>query len=304
VSTPATSAFDLERFLTVQRERIEVALEVALADALPHMEPAVREPVRMGVTTGGKRLRPILCVAAYDACGGTAPGIEGLAVSIEMIHAYSLMHDDLPCMDDAPLRRGRPTPHTLHGEAATMIGGAALIPAAHLQAWKAALAMGVGEATARELVRTLAVASGGVGMVGGQGLDLLGEGRALSRTELDDLHRRKTGALLTAPLRMGALAAGAPAEVTAALERYGRAVGHAFQIADDVLDATADAERLGKEPSDAALGKSTYVALLGVKGARGEAGALVGEALDALGRAGVQSEALEALAAYTVSRDR
>lgn len=292
-----------EAFLRDYRGRIEEALDEAVEALLPAMAEGVRGAARQGVTTGGKRLRPILCVSAYEACGGTAPGIEGLAIALELVHAYSLMHDDLPCMDDAPLRRGRPTPHTLYGEAATAVAGAALIPAAHLQAWQAARAMALDEEVCRELVRVLARASGAEGMVGGQALDLLGEGRALGQADLDELHRRKTGALLTAPLMMGGIAAGAGVPLLEALERYGRSVGLAFQVADDVLDATADAERLGKEPSDAALEKSTYVALHGVDGARARAGALVEEALDALAAAGIESEGLESLARYVVERD-
>jgi geranylgeranyl pyrophosphate synthase len=305
VSRPAVRGFDLERFLRRERERVEKALERALADLLPLLPPAVRGAVRDGVTAGGKRLRPILCLTAYAAAGGRDEAeIPALAVSLELVHAYSLMHDDLPCMDDAPLRRGRPTPHTIHGEEATVRGAAALIPAAHLQAWRAGGAMGLPDEVRRELVATLARASGGDGMVGGQALDLLGEGRSLGREALDGLHRRKTGALLTASLRMGGLAAEASAPALAGLEAYGRAVGLAFQIADDVLDATADADRLGKNPSDAALEKSTYVALLGVEGARAEAAALVETALARLADAGLEAPALEGLARYVVSRDR
>lgn len=305
----AVRGFDLARFLEGERDRVDAALARALDDLLPLMAPDVRGPVRDGVTAGGKRLRPILCLTAYEAIRGggqTRPegGIDALAVSLELVHAYSLMHDDLPCMDDAPLRRGRPTPHTVHGESATMRGGAALIPAAHLQAWRAAGAMGLPDGVRRELVTTLARAAGGEGMVGGQALDLLGEGRSLAREALDELHRRKTGALLTASLRMGGLAAEAASGPLGALEAYGRAIGLAFQIADDVLDATADARALGKNPSDEALDKSTYVGLLGVDGARDEAEALVHEAISHLDAAGIESLALRALARYVVSRER
>jgi geranylgeranyl pyrophosphate synthase len=324
---PAPAPFDLAAFLAARRLEVEASLARALDHLLPRLPEPLRAPVRQGVTTGGKRLRPILCVEAFHAAqaaaegegGGTgtsagAPMIGGtqtsagealldLAASLELIHAYSLMHDDLPCMDDAPLRRGLPTPHVTHGVPATTLGGAALIPAAGLWAWEAAGRLGTPDPVRRELVRTLARAAGGGGMVGGQALDLEGEGRALQRTDLDALHRAKTGALLTAALRMGGLAAGAPPARLAALEAYGRAVGLAFQVADDILDATATAEALGKEPSDAALDKSTYVRLLGVEGARAEAARLVESALAHLAASATPSPALEALARYVVERE-
>lgn len=304
MTVETVGTFALEPFLQIRRARFEEALGRALETILPQLAPRMRAPVLDGVMTGGKRLRPVLCVTAYEVSGGRdREGILDVAVSLELIHAYSLMHDDLPAMDDAPLRRGRPTPHTVHGEEPTALAAAALIPAAHLYAWKAARRMGLSGATSSDLVSTLARAAGGAGMVGGQALDLLGEGQALALDELDDLHHRKTGALLTAALRMGGLAAEAPAQVLGALEAYGRRIGLAFQIADDVLDATADAEVLGKAPSDQALDKSTYVSLLGVAKARREAEGLVYEACEALRKGGIQAPALEALAHYIVLRD-
>ncbi len=304
-SSSTEDAFSLERYLDHERKGVEAALEAALDRLLPLLPPQVREAVRQGVLSGGKRLRPVLCMAAYRACGGSdREGVAHVAAALELIHAYSLMHDDLPCMDDAPLRRGRPTPHAVHGEAPTVLGGGALIPGAHLHLWRSASEMGLPPAACRELVAILAQAAGAGGMVGGQALDLLGEGRRLERDELDGLHRRKTGALLTAALSMGAVAARADSQVRKALEDYGRAIGLAFQIADDVLDATADAQALGKNPSDAELDKSTYVALLGVDEARGEARRLVRLALASLEGGGVESPALEALASYVVERER
>jgi geranylgeranyl diphosphate synthase, type II len=300
-----TPTFALAPYLEERRARVEAALERGLEGLLPLLPRALRAPVRHGVTTGGKRLRPILCMAAYEACGGAAGDeIADVAVSLELIHAYSLMHDDLPCMDDAPLRRGRPTPHTVHGEGPTLAGGASLIPGAHLHLWRAAGRLGVPDRARRELLRVLGRAAGETGMVGGQALDLLGEGRALAREELDRLHRAKTGALLTASLEMGAVSAGTSEPVRTAFREYGAAVGLAFQITDDILDATADARALGKNPSDEALGKSTYVGLLGVEGARDEALTQARRADDALARAGIRSPALEALSRFVVNRDR
>jgi geranylgeranyl pyrophosphate synthase len=297
-------AFDLQAYLEEARSPLEEALLRVLSKGLPQIPQGLRGAVEQGVSTGGKRLRPILCMEGWRAAGGAGnlEAMAELAVTLELIHAYSLMHDDLPSMDDAPLRRGLPTPHTLHGVPATTVGAAALMPLAGLVVLDAARRLGLPADTGRELLCTLAQAAGGGGMVGGQALDLMGEGRTLTREELDALHRGKTGALLTASLRMGALAAQAPAHVTQALEAYGRGIGLAFQIADDILDATADAEVLGKEPSDAHRGKSTYVVLLGVQGARQEAEGLVGEAVGALRGAGLHSPPLEALAHYMVDR--
>ena len=242
--------------------------------------------------------------AAYRACGGDSPAIPELAAALELIHAYSLMHDDLPCMDDAELRRGRPTTHRAHGEVTTARAGAALIPLAALQAWSAALALGCEENAARAIVLELCQAAGAGGMVGGQALDLRAEGARLDALGLDRLHGLKTGALLTASLRIGGIAAGASAAVLDALDAYGRAVGLAFQIADDVLDATATAEDLGKHPSDEALEKTTYVAVHGLAAAAHRAAEEVARARAALDRGGVEGRALHALATYVVERRR
>ena len=299
------SPVDLAAFLSDERREVERGLERALASLAPRMDAALLPVVRHGLLSGGKRLRPILCATAYRACGGGPDEVRyDLAVSLEMIHAYSLMHDDLPCMDDADLRRGSPTPHTVFGAARTARAAAALIPAAALQAWHGATALGCTESVAREVVRVLTRAAGAGGMVGGQAVDLLSEETTLSAEELDTLHGLKTGALLAASLRIGSLAAGASVGAREALDRYGRAIGLAFQIADDILDATASAEALGKNPSDEALGKSTYVALHGLERARREAARQVSVAHEALKGAGLDAPALVALASYIVERDR
>lgn len=302
--TAAVSADRLPALLEAERRRVESALERALTSRTREMPADVRAAVQHGVLGGGKRLRAILCVRAYEACGGGVDDrVYDLGASLEMIHAYSLMHDDLPCMDDAELRRGRPTTHREHGEDVTMRAGVALIPAATLQALAACAALGCPPARAREVAAALLEAAGAGGMVGGQWADLLGEGHSLSPAELDDLHRRKTGALLAASLVMGALAAGADAAVVRAMEAYGRAIGLAFQIADDVLDATQQAHTLGKNPSDAALGKSTYVSLHGLEPARAMARDEANRAVRALGDGGVDAPTLVALASYVVDRE-
>ncbi len=300
----------LQAFLDVEVEAVEAALLRAVAsfEADDTLDPHALAAIRYGVLSGGKRLRPILCVAAFRACGGSASldgeAVYDLAVSLELIHAYSLMHDDLPCMDDAELRRGRPTTHREHGEQVTMTAAAALIPLAARQALKAAHRLGLEDVAARGVARRLMEAAGAGGMVGGQWLDLLGEGETLGPDALGDLHRRKTGALLTAALVMGAGAAGASHQEVEAMEIYGQAIGLAFQITDDILDATASADALGKNPSDTQLEKSTYVALHGLDGARARARRQVEVALQALADPGISSEPLEALARYMVERDR
>ncbi len=307
-----TEVLDLASFLEEERGRMDRALSRAVAQAAPALPHGLLSPIERGVLAGGKRLRPILCVSAYRASAGARGGggakapeaMYDLAVALELIHAYSLMHDDLPCMDDAELRRGEPTVHVLCGERETMVAGAALIPVAALQAWRAAGDLGLDRKASEEAVRVLTRAAGGAGMVGGQALDLLGEGARLSRIELDELHRRKTGALLEGSLVLGAVAARADESIRKGLSTFGREIGLAFQITDDLLDATGDAATLGKNPSDELMRKSTYVSLLGVEGARDEAHARSRAATEALRVAGIRAPALEALAGFVVSRDR
>jgi geranylgeranyl diphosphate synthase, type II len=303
--TPATAADRLDAYLDAEREQVEEALERAVAWLEREHAPDVAAAARHGVMSGGKRLRPILCVSAYEACGADlTPAAYDLAATLELIHAYSLMHDDLPCMDDADLRRGRATTHRAHGEDLTMLAGAALIPAAAVCALEACQALGCTKQRSAEVTRALLEAAGAGGMVGGQWIDLLGEGRAFGAEELDGLHRRKTGALLAASLVIGALAAGAPATVVESLGEYGRSIGLAFQIADDILDATQTAETLGKNPSDAALEKSTYVALYGLEEARVRALEQADRAVEALDKVGLEAPMLAALARYVVERDK
>ncbi len=275
---------DLKEFLARERAQVDEALRDALRARSPAVPVRLRPALRHGVLSGGKRLRPILCVAAYRAAGGTHGDIYPLAVSLELIHA------------------GEPTTHQAHGEAETMAAGGLLIPLAARQAWDAAIGMGLGEAVGRRLVAELSKAAGGGGMVGGQVLDLLGEESTLSASELDDLHRRKTGALLRAALLMGGIAARAENKALEALDAYGKAIGLAFQIADDLLDATSSAQALGKVPSDADLGKSTYVTLFGVEEASKKAQALVDDAVGALELGGLTAPELDALARYIVER--
>jgi geranylgeranyl pyrophosphate synthase len=303
--TTAPEPSQLTEYLRFHKELVEAALERAVSALDGRLTEDVGAAALHGVTSGGKRLRPILCVAAYEACGGSLDSAAyDLAASLELIHAYSLMHDDLPCMDDADLRRGRPTTHREFGEIPTMRAGAALIPAAALRTLQACADLGCSKDTQRAVTQALLEASGAGGMVGGQWIDLLGEGQAFDAVTLDGLHRLKTGALLEASLVMGGLAAGAAHGVQTSLREYGAAIGLAFQIADDILDATQSAETLGKNPSDAALEKSTYVALYGLDEARARAQNEVARALAALESAGLEAPMLGALARYVVEREK
>ena len=288
--------------LAAWRRRVDDALAACCAHYLDGVEPTTADAIRYSLLGEGKRLRPILALAAYEAAGGDGDA-SALAAAVEVVHAYSLVHDDLPCMDDDDVRRGRPTVHRVYGVRAATAAGLAMVPLAARAASDAATALGIARAAVGEIVRALMRASGAGGMIGGQLLDLEAEGRALSLAELERIHAAKTGALITAAVTVGGIAAGASRAVLDALEGYGRRVGLAFQIVDDVLDVTATTDELGKTAGrDVALGKSTYPALLGVHGARARAEALVDEACEALAGEGLLTVTLEHLARFSISR--
>ena len=296
---------ELKEYLGAEMLCVDKALDQAITFIESELESDIGDAIRHGVMSDGKRLRPILCTTAYRECGGRAEkNVYDLAASLEMIHAYSLMHDDLPCMDDAKLRRGQATTHSVFGEDVTIRAAAALIPAAARQALQFARKLECGASGAAAVVQELLEAAGAGGMVGGQWLDLLGEGQTLSPKELDELHRRKTGALLTASLVMGALAAAAEKETVSALASYGHSIGLAFQITDDVLDATQSAELLGKNPSDVDLDKSTYVGLYGLDQAKEHARERIADALGALESIDIDAPVLTVLARYVIERER
>jgi geranylgeranyl pyrophosphate synthase len=254
--------------------------------------------------TPGKRVRAALLVAAFRSVGGRSPAIAGVAAAVETVHTYSLVHDDLPCMDDDDLRRGRPTTHRQFDVATATRVGFLLVPVAARVLAVAAGELGLAEETLGRMAGELFQAGGIEGMVGGQWLDLEAERRTLTLAQLIAVHRGKTGALIRASCTLGGIAAEAVPAQVAALTAFGEDVGLAFQIADDVLDCTGTSEELGKTAGrDAALAKSTYVGLLGVEAARREAERLARRAVEHLDRAGVPSGALGALAGYIVSRN-
>ena len=295
-----TQAFDLAGWSAQRLARVEQALsQWVVADA-----PAgLGEAMRYAVLDGGKRLRPLLVLAAAEAVDGNAQAAMRGACAVELIHAYSLVHDDMPCMDNDVLRRGKPTVHVKFGEAPALLAGDAL------QALAFELLVPEGDdipaVTQAALCRLLARAAGSAGMAGGQAIDLASVGRALTEDELRAMHRRKTGALLQGSVMMGAACGHADADAVVALQRYGAAIGLAFQVVDDILDVTADSVTLGKTAGkDAAQDKPTYVSLLGLERSRAHARELYTEAIAALDASGLpDTQALRALADMVVNRN-
>jgi geranylgeranyl diphosphate synthase, type II len=286
------------------RAGIDRAL-ATLCDAPPfsRLNAKVADAVRYSLLGGGKRLRGLLFLAAYRTAGGQLDA-TGLAAAIEVVHAYSLVHDDLPCMDDDDMRRGRATVHRVFGVPVAMAAGVAMVPLAAGAALEAAQSLGLAPAACGEVVAELMRASGAGGMIGGQLLDLDGEGRPLELADLERIHRAKTGALIHASVVLGGLSAGASEPEVAALGQFGDAIGLAFQIADDVLDVTGTTDRLGKPAGrDLDLHKSTYPALLGVAGATARARSLVAEGCTALRGAGLLSTELDVLARFVIERE-
>ena len=299
------SMFNLEGFLRSQEQELHLSLDSFDEWIRKKIPTKLADPIHYSLMSGGKRLRPILCVAAYRACGGTLlREVYDLAISVEVIHTYSLMHDDLPCMDDADLRRGRATPHRIFAEEDVLKAGVLLIAAASLWAVETSERWGLEDSIKKRIIHELNKASGSAGMVGGQYLDLLAEKDGLSHEALEVLHQKKTGALLSASVTIGALAANADNRLCEHLGRFGHWLGLAFQIKDDLLDATATAKDLGKHPSDGVHSKSTYVSLHGVEVASQMATAMKARALESIAKAGINDPWLVELAEYALNRTK
>jgi geranylgeranyl pyrophosphate synthase len=286
----------------MERSVIDSAVAKVARDYSSLIPEHMRGVIAYALAGGGKRLRGLLVSAAYHAAGG-CQDVSQLAASIEIVHSYSLVHDDLPCMDDDDMRRGRLSTHKAFDAPSAAMAGAAMIPLAAAVARDAAVALELPPETGRMIVKVLMQGAGAGGMIGGQLLDLAGEGMTLSREDLDAIHSAKTGALIAASVQLGGIAAGATDSQVIAFGTFGRDIGLAFQIMDDVLDVTSSTARLGKTAGrDAELGKSTYPALLGVTGATQRAAALVEEGCSALRDQGLLTADLEHLAAFIVSR--
>lgn len=289
-----------EEWMRAVLARVEAALERYLPETAT--EPArLHEAMRYAVLGGGKRVRPLLVHAAGELTGARPEGLEAASAALEMIHVYSLVHDDMPCMDDDALRRGKPTVHVQYDEATALLVGDALQSQAFVVLTDETALDTRAQAA---LVRELAVASGSLGMAGGQAIDLGSVGLTLTRPQLETMHRMKTGALLRASVRMGALAGTAPdADALRALDAYAAAVGLAFQVVDDILDVTTDSATLGKTAGkDAKDGKPTYVSIIGLDASRALAAQLRRDAHEALVPFGERARRLAELADLVVNR--
>jgi geranylgeranyl pyrophosphate synthase len=285
------------------RQQVDARLEEVALRMEAEVPGRLGQALAYALRSPGKRVRPALLLASYHACGGRSAAVAGLAAAVEVVHTYSLVHDDLPCMDDDQLRRGRPTTHVAFDLATATRVGYLLVPVAAEVLVAAARAMHLREAVIGAIAAELFEAGGIRGMVGGQWLDLEAEGHQLDLPALTAVHRGKTGALIAAAVRIGGLAAGAGPEVLRGLAGFGAEIGLAFQVADDVLDATASSRVLGKTAGkDAEDAKSTFVGLLGVEGARREAERHCALALGELATAGLPEGTLGPLARYIVTR--
>ncbi len=303
-SSPEPVTGEAETWLDEQLRERRRLVDSALERWLPTEDerpPELHAAMRYAVLGEGKRLRPVLVLAAAEACGGEADQALRAAAAVEFVHSYSLVHDDLPAIDDDDLRRGRPTCHKVFGEAMAVLAGDALLTLAFEVLTKQV----EDERLAAVLVFELARAAGHAGMVGGQVVDILSEGEEPSSELLDYIHRHKTGALIRASVRMGSLCAGACEERLRALTAYGERVGLAFQIADDCLDVTSSAKELGKATQkDLERGKLTYPGLVGLEEARAVARRLVEEAVVWLQDFGAEARLLEQLARFIIRRRR
>ncbi len=285
----------VDTFLQEKSQRVVSALEACFS-GYTHAPDGLVDAMKYSLFSGGKRLRPALVLGACELmCADDAPGLPA-ACALEMVHTYSLIHDDLPCMDNDDMRRGRPTLHRQFGEAAAVLAGDALLTMAFYELARTGRADAVVE---------LAEASGVVGMVGGQYCDMQAEGVVGDLDSLQQIHARKTGALITVALRLGALFGGASTEQLEALTRYGRHLGMLFQITDDILDVAGDARTLGKSVGkDQRSAKTTYPSVMGLERARAMAGVAAADAADELALFGEEANVFRVLPQYILERDR
>jgi len=291
---------NLKTYLTTRAKDVDAALDAFLPKA---KEPpaTIHAAMRYSVFAGGKRLRPVLCLAAAEACGGEISRALPPACALELMHTYSLVHDDLPAMDDDDLRRGRPTCHKVYGEGMAILCGDALLTEAFIV---------IGQTVAtkryntRDYITELAVTGSSRKLIGGQVMDLEGEGKKLTKRDLVRIHEAKTAALLTTSLRLGAMTANASPAKLEVLTLFGHALGLAFQVIDDILDVTQSTEVLGKTAGkDQAVEKSTYPAIIGLEASRKEAVRLTAVAMDALNPLGKSAERLREVATNLLKRE-
>ena len=294
---------DLKQYLKEQCALVDAALEKYLpkSSEQPH---SLHESMRYSIFAGGKRVRPILMLAACQAVGGSSEQTLPAACAMEMIHTYSLIHDDLPAMDNDDFRRGNPTNHKVYGEAIAILAGDALLTEAFKLISDPRFATGCSAEARLSVIHEIATCAGSYGMVGGQVVDMESEGKQdIDLPTVQYIHTHKTGALIKASVVAGALLGGADAQKLAAVTRYGEAAGLAFQIADDILDIEGTTEEIGKDAgSDVARGKATYPAVMGIASAKQEAQAMMDEALAALESFGSEADPLREIARYIVMR--
>ncbi len=299
--TTARAKFDLPEFVAQERARVGDELD-RLLPAADREPQSLHHAMRHSVLGGGKRLRPLLTIAAGRACKVQPSEVLAAACAIELIHTYSLIHDDLPAFDDEEVRRGQPTCHVVFGEAVAILAGDAL----QALAFETLLGAARDAADPRRWMaatQRVAAAAGSIGMCGGQTLDIEATGAPIELPALRRLHAAKTGALLTAAVVCGGLVAGANDAECEALERYGDSIGLAFQVVDDLLDVEGDIDELGKQPGgDAARGQPTFPALIGVEAARTEAAYLRDTSIETVGHFGADADALRGLARLIVDR--
>jgi geranylgeranyl diphosphate synthase type II len=291
---------DLQRYLAARQKEIERALDRFVPKA--STKPAtIHKAMRYSLFAGGKRLRPILCLAAAEACRGLTSAALPLACALECIHTYSLIHDDLPSMDNDDFRRGRATCHKVFGDGIAVLAGDALLTIAFEIA---AQAKSRPNYDLREIFREISIAAGSRKLIAGQVADLEAEGQSITRAQLRYIHENKTAALITSSVRLGAMSASATPTQLNAMSDFGRALGLAFQVIDDILDVTQTSEKLGKSAGkDAAAQKATYPAVIGLEKSRAEAARLTRCAHDALRSLGKRAETLRALADYLLRRE-
>jgi geranylgeranyl diphosphate synthase, type II len=291
---------DLKTYLATRAKEVDAAMDGFLPKA-KERPATIHAAMRYTIFAGGKRLRPVLCLAAAEACGGEVSDALAPACALELMHTYSLVHDDLPAMDDDDLRRGRPTCHKVYGEGMAVLCGDALLTEAFIVLAKTPVTKRYGT---RDFILELAETGGSRKLIGGQVMDLEGEGKKLTKRDLVRIHEAKTAALLTCSLRLGAMTANATPGKLEALTQFGHALGLAFQVIDDILDVTQSTEMLGKTAGkDEAVEKSTYPAILGLDASRKEAAKLTKSAMDALKPLGAKAGRLREIADHLLKRE-
>ncbi len=296
--------FDLKEYIKNKRALVDKTLDTLLPEA-DGPSGKVVEAMRYSLSAGGKRVRPILLMAGCEAVGGDPIKVLPAACALECVHTYSLIHDDLPAMDNDDLRRGKPTCHKVFGEAIAILAGDGLLTYAFQLMAHPELRSAVDAGTIMEVVSVFADAAGIGGMVGGQTADILFEGKPIDPETLSFIHAHKTGALIRASVEMGAMLGRGDNQQIQSLKQYGTALGLAFQVVDDILDVVGDQEKIGKPVgSDLKNQKATYPALFGLEKAREKAQKLKDEALSSLEDFGPEAEPLRAIATYVVERDR